>query len=230
MLQNRLMKSVLTVMITCAALSCAPDSRTDSLLGPNEAATEQVEQPSSATQDSGQSDRSESGEVVPLDVSSIEAQGYTLITAPKQTTTSLLGWLVQTVEATIALLLGSEGGVLALLNHVLTVPAGAVDEPTLFSMTVIQNGYVEVELTAVPKSLLRRLFFWRKIEEVNFAVPVELSLSYANATNVTDPSRLKIMRVKSDGNHEILPSTVDRENKTVTADLDHFSRYCLIAD
>ncbi|HEX2166843.1 MAG TPA: hypothetical protein VHG09_06345, partial [Longimicrobiales bacterium] len=149
---------------------------------------------------------------------------------PKQTTQSLFGWLVKTVQSTLALLLGSDGGLLSILNHVLAVPAGAVDEPTLFSMTVLQNGYVEVELTATPKSLLRRLFFWRRIEEVNFNVPVELSLSYANATNVTDPSRLKIMRVNPDGRHEILPSTIDYEKKTVTAELDHFSRYCMIAN
>lgn len=228
MFTNRLMKSVLTVMVACAALSCAPDSRTDSLLGPAE--SNQTEQATSSAQDSGQFSSAETGELTPLDASALEAQGYTLITEPKQTTTSLLGWLVQTVEATIALLLGSDGGVLSLLNHVLSVPAGAVSEPTLFSMTVIQNGYVEVELTATPKSLLRKLFFWRKVEEVNFAVPVELSLSYVRATNVTDPTRLKIMRVKPDGNHEILPSVVDLANKTVTAKLDHFSRYCMIAD
>lgn len=229
MLKNRLMTSVLTVMIACAALSCAPDSRTDSLLGPDEAVTGQVDQ-SRAAQDSAQFSTPETGHLVPLDAASLEAQGYTVITAPKQTTRSLLGWLVKTVEATIALLLGSDGGVLSLLNHVLTVPAGAVSEPTLFSMTVLQNGYVEVELTATPKSLFSRLFFWRTVEEVTFKVPVELALSYANATNVTDPSRLKIMRVNPDGRHEILPSTVDPASKTVTADLDHFSRYCLIAD
>lgn len=229
MLKNRLTTSVLTVMLACAALSCAPDSRTDSLLGPDEAVTEQVEHSSDA-QDSAEISPPEMAELVPLDVASLEAQGYKVITAPKQRTRSLLGWLVKTVEATLALLLGSDGGVLSLLNHVLTVPAGAVGEPTLFSMTVLQDGYVEVELTATPKSLLRRLLFWRKVEEVNFRVPVELSLSYANATNVTDPSRLKIMRVNPNGRHEILPSTVDLESKTVTADLDHFSRYCMIAD
>lgn len=229
MLKNRLMKSVLTVLVACAALSCAPDSRTSSLLGPDEAATEQLQQ-SSEAQDSSQLPTPVEAELTPLDVASIQAQGYTVITAPKQTTTSLLGWLVRTVESTLAMLLGSDGGLLTLLNHILAVPAGAVDEPTLFSMTVLQNGYVEVELTATPKSLLRRLFFWRRIEEVNFNVPVELSLSYANATNVTDPSRLKIMRVNPDGRHEILPSTIDYEKKTVTAELDHFSRYCMIAN
>src|SRR5690606_29135621 len=109
MLKNRLTTSVLTVMLACAALSCAPDSRTDSLLGPDEAVTEQVEHSSDA-QDSAEISPPEMAELVPLDVASLEAQGYKVITAPKQRTRSLLGWLVKTVEATLALLLGSDGG------------------------------------------------------------------------------------------------------------------------
>jgi hypothetical protein len=232
MLKNRLMTSVLTVLIACAALSCAPDSRTDSLLGPDQTEAGDLQHQTSDAQDSAQFDSAEGGSFTPLNASELQAQGYTLITEPAQTTKTrtLLGWLVKTVEATLAKLLGIDGGVLALLDHVLSVPQGAVTEPTIFSMTVIQSGYVEVELTATPKSLLSTLFFWRKVEEVQFNVPVELSLSYARATNVTDPSRLKIMRVKADGNHEILPSTVDPVNRTVTAELDHFSRYCMIAN
>lgn len=225
MLMKRLTKSVLTVLVACAALSCAPDSSTDALLGPDP-----VEQQVTDAQDSAQHDVGEAAALTPLDVSQIQAQGYTVITEPKQKTRSLLGWIVKTVEATLAKLLGRDGGILALLGHVIDVPAGAVSEPTIFSMTVIQGGYVEVELMATPKSLLSSLLFWRKVEEVKFNKPVDLSLSYARATNVTDPSRLKIMRVKADGRHEILPSVIDYEKKTVTAELDHFSRYCLIAD
>lgn len=232
MLKNRLMRSVLTVLIACAALSCAPDSRSDSLLGPDQSEAGELQHQTSAAQDSPQFDTAESGGLTPLNASQLQAQGYTLITEPAKTTKtrSLLGWLIRTLEATIALLLGSDGGILALLNHVLSVPQGAVSEPTIFSMTVIQAGYVEVELTATPKSLLSKLFFWRKVEDVQFNKPVELSLSYGRATNVTDPSRLKIMRVNADGRHEILPSTVDTVRKTVTAELDHFSRYCMIAN
>jgi hypothetical protein len=231
MLRNRLTTSVLTVLIACAALSCAPDSRTDSLLGPDQSEAAQLQHQASDATDSAQLAPTETGELTPINASQLQAQGYTLITEPpQQPTKSLLGWLVKTVEATLSLLLGSDGGVLSLLNHILAVPQGAVTEPTLFTMTVLQSGYVEVDLTATPKSLLSRLFFWRKVEEVQFNVPVELSLSYARATNVTDPSRLKIMRVKADGRHEILPSTVDTVKKTVTAELDHFSRYCMVAD
>lgn len=228
MLRNRLMTSVFTVLVACAALSCAPDSRTDSLLGPDAAETQLQHQ--ADAQDSAQFPPAETSEMTPVDASQLVSQGYTVIEQPAAKSTSLLGWLVKTVDATLSKLLGLDGGVLALLDHVLNVPAGAVTEPTVFSMTVLQNGYVEVELTAVPKSLLSSLFFWRKVEEVKFVKPVELSLSYARATNVTDPSRLRIMRVNPDGNHEILPSTIDLEKKTVTAELDHFSRYCMVAN
>jgi hypothetical protein len=232
MLRNRLTTSALTVFLACAALSCAPDSRSDSLLGPQTSDVTEVQSHDSTPTpiDSTQSP-TDRAELIPLDGADLLAQGYTLIKEPVPTQPkSLFGWLVKTVEATIALLLGSDGGILTLLGHILDVPAGAVSEPTIFSMTVIQNGYDEVELTATPKSLLNSLFFWRKVEEVQFNVPVELSLSYAKATNVTDPSRLKIMRVNPDGRHEILPSVVDTVNMTVTAELDHFSRYCMIAN
>lgn len=229
MLKNRLMTSVLTVMLACAALSCAPDSRTDSLLGPSETAdaAQQVQDTAAAQVDSARIQAQE--DFVPIDAAAMEAQGYTVITEPAPRT-SLLWWLIRTVQQTLALLLDSDGGLLSILSHSLFVPQDAVSEPTLFSMTVIQSGYVEVELTATPKSLLSRLFFWRAPEPVKFDVPVDLSLSYARATNVTDPSRLKILRVNPDGRHEIMPSTVDPETKTVTAKLDHFSRYCLIAN
>jgi hypothetical protein len=224
MLRKRLTTSVLAVMLACAALSCAPDSRTDSLFGPETAPVEQ-------TTASAQADTAIQTQASPVDASQLVLQGYTVIQEPApKPIRSLLGWVIQTVEATIAKLLGTDGGLLSILGHILNVPAGAVSEPTLFSMTVLQNGYVEVELTATPQSLLRRLLFWRAPPEVQFAVPVDLSLSYARATNVTDPSRLKIMRVNPDGRHEILPSTVDTVKKTVTAKLDHFSRYCMIAN
>jgi hypothetical protein len=174
----------------------------------------------------------EKAELIPLDAADLLAQGYTLIKEPPPPAPrrSLLGWLIRVIEATLAKLLGSEGGLLSLLGHVLNVPEGAVSQPTLFSMTAIQSGHIEVELTATPQSLLRRLLFWRSVPEVHFNVPVELSLSYARATNVTDPSRLRIMRINPDGRHEILPSVVDPVTKTVTAELDHFSRYCMIAN
>lgn len=225
MLRKRLPMSVFAVLLALSALSCAPDSK-DSILGPG---TTQIERQADAQFDSAS--HAAQAEMVPLDQAQILAQGYTLITEPApKPVRSLFGWIVRTVDATLALLIGSDGGLLSLLGHAISVPQGAVLEPTIFSMTVIQQGHVEVELTATPKSLLSKLFFWRSVEEVQFQVPVDLTLSYARATNVTDPSRLKILRINPDGRHEVMPSTVDPVTKTVTAELDHFSRYCMVAD
>lgn len=119
------------------------------------------------------------------------------------------------------------GGELRIAGHTLSVPRGAVTVPTLFSMRVIRNGYIEVDNSALLRGLLGRVL---DVGERGFNRPVTVELSYARATNVTDPTRLKIMRLNPDGRHEILPSVVDLERKTVSAQLDHFSRYCVISD
>ena len=115
----------------------------------------------------------------------------------------------------------------ALTGGVVATPAGAVTLPTLFTLTLRTNGYVEVDLLALQTNLLGRVL---NIGESGFRKPVTLTMTYARGTNVTDPSRLKIMRWKSDGRHEILPSRVDTDTKRVTAQLDHFSRYCMVAN
>lgn len=123
-------------------------------------------------------------------------------------------------------LIGLLGGGLELGGHSVDVPRGAVALPTLFSMFRVPEARIEVDLLAlrqVPGGLLN-------VGELGFNRPVTLTLSYAHATNVSDPSRLKIMRLMPDGRHEILPSTVDTRKKTVSARLEHFSRYCMISD
>src|SRR5690606_11105780 len=110
----------------------------------------------------------------------------------------------------------------------LLVPPGAVSQPTLFSLVVLPTGYVEVELGAVVNSLLGLVF---DVGEQGFLKPVPVTLSYSGATNVSDPSGLQIARVNSllgYRNLEALPSTVDPQAQTVTAHLDHFSRYLLV--
>src|SRR5687768_2125996 len=48
----------------------------------------------------------------------------------------------------VSQLIGVTGGTLSLAGHSIVVPAGAVTQPTLFTMTLGLNGYVEVELEA----------------------------------------------------------------------------------
>ncbi|HEX7089830.1 MAG TPA: hypothetical protein VF192_06820 [Longimicrobiales bacterium] len=123
-------------------------------------------------------------------------------------------------------LISLEGGTLSLLGHTLVVPKGAVTSPTLFTMLVGLNGHVEVHLTALVPTLFRIL----NIGEQGFRKPVRLTLSYANARNVEDPNDLVIVYVPGWWGYdrvEPLPSTVDTTRKTVTAELDHFSRYAM---
>jgi hypothetical protein len=126
----------------------------------------------------------------------------------------------------VSSVLGLFGGRVTLAGHTITVPFGAVLTPTLFTMKVSPDGYVEVELTAVRISL----FGWRiDVGSRGFlgGRTVKLEMSYARATNVTDPSRLIIVRKLSDSNVEVLESTVNQEAQVVETQLDHFSGYAM---
>ncbi len=121
-------------------------------------------------------------------------------------------------------LIGVEGGSVSLAGHTITVPAGAVGQPTLFTLTLATNGYVEVDLSATVTDLLGNTI---DTGSQGFKLPVTLSLTYAWASNVSDPSRLLILRLLDKDKVEPLKSTVDPTGKTVTVQLDHFSKYCL---
>lgn len=121
-----------------------------------------------------------------------------------------------------AKLIGPAGGSISLNGHSIVVPSGAVSLPTLFTMVALTEGHIAVDLSAVAW-LLGRLI---DVGERGFSKQVTLTLSYANATGITDPSKLRIVHVNG-SQSEVLPTTVDTVNKTATAKLDHFSRYCL---
>lgn len=134
--------------------------------------------------------------------------------------------LVQTVVTVVgdlgSAIIGPIGGILEVQDHDLIIPAGAVAQPTAFTMTVIEGRSVEVDLRAIDPET------GEDVGEKGFNRPVQLALSYADARiknrHVDD---LVIVRVHEDGTREVLPSTVNRETQQVTAELDHFSRYVL---
>ncbi|NLG61075.1 MAG: hypothetical protein GX539_02435 [Candidatus Cloacimonetes bacterium] len=128
------------------------------------------------------------------------------------------------LDLDISKIIGINGGSISLLGHTITVPAGAVDRPVLFTLILARPGYVEVELDATISGLLGRII---DVGGKGFDKPVSLTLTYSRATNVSDPSRLVILRRLPGGAIEEVPSTVDTRTKTVTAKLDHFSRYCM---
>lgn len=122
-------------------------------------------------------------------------------------------------------LIGASGGRVELLGHSLSVPAGAVTEPTLFTLTVLPTGYVEVDLRATVTSLLGEAI---DVGGEGFRKPVTVSLTYSRATNVPDPSRLTVVWKKTGyDNLQAVHSKVNVEKQTVTAELGHFSEYIL---
>jgi hypothetical protein len=108
------------------------------------------------------------------------------------------------------------------------VPAGAVSAPTLFSMVQLANGRIEVELLAVRVTLFGLI----DVGSGGFlnGETVGVTLSYDGATNVTDPSRLVVLRMLGGDVVEEIPTTVDAGTETVHVELEHFSRYCMAID
>lgn len=123
----------------------------------------------------------------------------------------------------VSRLVDASGGSLRLAGHALTVPAGAVEAPTVFVLEVLPTGRVEVELRALVSSP----FGTEDVGERGFDRPVSLTLSYAWARGVEDPGDLQILHLRDDGIAEPLATRVDPVGRTVTADLEHFSRYCM---
>jgi hypothetical protein len=112
------------------------------------------------------------------------------------------------------------GGSLNIGNHVLTVPAGAVDAPTIFTMTKLVDE-IEVGLTAT--RLLPN-----DVGSQGFNVPVKLSLSYANAAAVpANAASMKVVWVKANGQLMAQPTEVDASGAAVIGTLEHFSSYAI---
>lgn len=124
--------------------------------------------------------------------------------------------------------IGVDGGEIVLLGRKLTVPAGAVDQPTLFTVAVLPNGYLSVDMLALRLTWLGRLL---NIGAQGFDQPLTLEISYANATNVRDPHELKVLQYEGLlgilGEKTLVPSEVDTERQVIIAHLEHFTGYCV---
>ena len=118
----------------------------------------------------------------------------------------------------IVLPIGEDGGTVTLGLHGYTIPAGAVDVPTPFILTYASMNAVAVDCGPSPFS---------------FDAPVTVTLSFAGTQyedweeNGLDPAALQVIYMASDGTETPLESTVDLEAQTVSAQVDHFSRYIL---
>lgn len=144
--------------------------------------------------------------------------GYTLLKDPL---------LPENTSLSESKLIAQGGGSVTVLGHTLTVPIGAVSQPTLFTVEVLPTGYVEVDLKATTASLLHGLI---DVGSNGFDKPVQVSLTYSRATNVDQASQLQVLHLHGMTGYTtytVLPSQVNTVSKTVSAELDHFSRYTL---
>jgi hypothetical protein len=114
------------------------------------------------------------------------------------------------------------GGSISVDGHTLKVPAGAISQPTWFSMQIVEASVVHVRLRA-----------WRALDGVAVTQfpnePVRLTLDASHLEKL-DPTGLVIVYLRDgtyEGARETVPSTVNTSNWTVTGYLSHFSSYAL---
>jgi hypothetical protein len=109
--------------------------------------------------------------------------------------------------------IGPWGGTLRFGPHTLTVPAGALSADTWITATAPKGSYAEVQFQ--PHGL-------------KFKRDVSVTISYAQC-GLLNFRRPPVM-VYTDDNRtilEILESTLNRRNETITGKTDHFSSYIL---
>lgn len=109
------------------------------------------------------------------------------------------------------------GGTLTLLDVILTVPAGAVPNDTLFSINIPDDEVFFNEFGT---------------DGLVFDVPVTVVMSYRNADlSGIHESAIRIAWLDERTNTwKDMPCVVDTVSKTVTGTLHHFSAYGLISD
>lgn len=128
---------------------------------------------------------------------------------------------------TVAQIIDRHGGELKAGGHMITVPRGAVLEPTLFTMTVEGDGHLSVDLTATREDAQGDVI---DVGAAGFGKPVTLKMSYAAAETVSDPAKLKIFWLvdgTASGSLVPQPTLIDQSSKWLIAHLRHFSKYAV---
>lgn len=110
--------------------------------------------------------------------------------------------------------IGREGGTIAVGPHTLEIPAGALRRSILITAAIVPDSASSVKLG--PAGL-------------TFAVPARLTLSYAHCHGAGISRAFRRVAYTTDALEvlKLLPSQDKAEKKTVSAWLDHFSRYAV---
>lgn len=121
----------------------------------------------------------------------------------------------RTPSSTVATV-GPLGGLLSVAGHSISIPAGAVLAPTLFTIEVPQSDIAEVEIHAVG------------VEHFLFEVPVTVTMSYAGC-NASENSQLSVWYIDRATRErlEYMGGSVDRSARTVTFTTGHLSGYAI---
>jgi hypothetical protein len=119
--------------------------------------------------------------------------------------------------------IGAEGGSIKTAAYTLVVPRGAVGEKIKFVVEPENDGTYTVNLHAYQQGLLGLV----DVGGRGFRKPVLLTIRYANAEGVTNERKLTIIYLSNSTAAEVQPSVVDRKDKEVTAQLPHFSKYAM---
>lgn len=117
--------------------------------------------------------------------------------------------------------IGASGGELHLGTHTLEVPAGAVDAPTVFSMSRAADDLLRIRLSATRDS-------HNDVGAAGFEKPVRLSIDFSAAEDLpNDVSQLEVIFFRPDGLVEPFSTFLDVQDKKATGELPHFSDYGL---
>ena len=108
-------------------------------------------------------------------------------------------------------LIGPKGGRVKVGTHLLQIPEGALNQDVAITAEQITGSTNSVRLSP---------------EGLTFKVPAELTMSYANCTEVMLPKRIayttELLKIL-----EGLPSKDKVQSRTVVSPIDHFSRYAV---
>lgn len=129
-------------------------------------------------------------------------------------TVSLLSCATDTTW-TVSATVGSEGGEFSRQGHRVKIPAGAVPQPTRFTLTVPASQYAEIDVRADGAS------------HYTFAKPVTVTISYAGCGAAGGNLTAWYWDAASGSLIQRMSGVDDPSKKAVTFTTDHFSGYVI---
>ena len=150
----------------------------------------------------------------PLTADNNPVEPKLLTRAPAADGSPMYSPLAMYTEAVIST---ATGGELSLLDVNLSIPAGAVPNDTLFSISIPDPNVFYNDFGT---------------DGLVFDKPVLVTMSYRDAdlTGINESSIRIVWVDESSGRMQEVNCTIDYQNKTVTGFLNHFSAYGLISD